>query len=58
MIAPIITYAHPPKDHNSDESALPTAPNMKLFTTKTVFNLLRSSLDKLNNLAWDKMDIP
>ena len=33
-LAPIMTYCHPPKDHNNDARALPTAPNMKLLTTK------------------------
>ena len=57
-LAAIITYVHPPNDHKNDANAFPTAPNMKLFTTKTVFNLLLSSLDKLNSLVWVKTDIP
>lgn len=57
-IAAAITYCHPPSDHKSEAIALPIAPNMKLFTTKTVFNLLRSSFDKLNNLACVKTDTP
>lgn len=57
-IAPVITYVHPPNDHNMEDNALPTAPNMKLLTTRTVFNLLRSSLDRLNNLAWVKTVTP
>ena len=57
-IAPVITYFHPPMDHKNDDNALPNAANMKLLTTKTVFNLLRSSLDKLNSLVWLKTDIP
>ena len=57
-IEPIMTYDHPPEAHKNDASALPTAPNMKLLTTNTVFNLLRSSLDRANNLACAKTDIP
>ena len=57
-LAAIITYVHPPNDHKNDANAFPTAPNMKWFTTKTVFNLLLSSLDKLNSLVWVKTDIP
>ena len=34
--AAIITNDHPPRVHKSEANALPTAPNMKLFTTKTV----------------------
>ena len=57
-IDPTITYSQEPKDHNSEARALPTAPKMKLLTTKTVFNLLLSSFDRLNSLACANTDTP
>lgn len=45
-------------DHKNEDNALPIAPNMKLLTTSTVFNLLRSLLDNENNLVCDNINTP